>query len=81
MQPPPSALSLHMLVSGSSSSENVLISRAQKLVHSYPNNLWALALLTAQMSHPGLKNYYKSVTQHFGMKTWYEMLRLLCLFS
>ncbi len=60
-----------LLTNSSNKTSKEITSCAQKLVHSYPTNVWALATLTAQIPQIELIDGYKHLMENRGESRLY----------
>ena len=75
--PPPSPLSVHAVLVGGA--QESLLPAAQKLLHSYPHSVWALALVTSLLHQTEVKDAYKHMTWELGkLHTRPDELVLTC---
>ena len=71
MQAPPTPLSLHAMLTGESGDS--LKSQAQKMLHSYPDNMWALAIMASQTAQTVIGEGYRSKTKLLGNAQLYSV--------
>ena len=63
LQLPPTPLCLHTMLEG----DTPLLSSAQKMVHSYPDNVWALGALASRVEDVRIKDGYNAVVLDLGL--------------